>query len=121
VAKKSLMSKIGVWAYVAGIVIAIIVGIIGGLGAITTSILAVLGVIVALLNISDEEVQLFLVASIAFVVAATAMGAVFTSLASTVGSVMTVLAQITSAIVVFTAPGALVVAFKALYNVAKDD
>ncbi len=122
-AKKSIWSKIGVWSYLAGLLIAIVVGVLSQLGngtgltGLTIAILAILGVIVGLLNISDDEVSTFLLASIAFVVASSGMAAIF----NTLGSNFVGLTTFMSAIAVFTAPGALVVAFKALYNVAKDD
>lgn len=116
-----LWAKIGVWSYVAGIVIAILVAAFASLEAWSVAVLAVLGIVVGLLNIGDREVQMFLIASIAFVVAASQMGSVFGSLANLGVIGMTFMTELMSAIVVFTAPGALVVAFKALYNVAKDD
>jgi len=122
-AKKSIMSKVGVWSYVAGIALALIFGLIALImqeevlpwWAVVT--LVVLGVVVGLLNISDEEVQMFLLGSVAFVISASSLGTVFASL----GSSYAFLQVMTYAIVVFTAPGALVVAFKALYNAASDD
>lgn len=122
-AKKSIWSKVGVWSYLAGLLIAIVVGVLSQLGSgtgltgLTIAVLAILGVIVGLLNISDDEVSTFLLASIAFVVASSGMAAIF----NTLGTNFVGLATFMSAIAVFTAPGALVVAFKALYNVAKDD
>ena len=123
-AKKNIWSKIGVWSYLAGLIIAIVVGVISqldktstGLSGLTIAILAVLGVVVALLNISADEVNTFLLASIAFVVGSSSMALVFNAL----GPSFVGFATFMSAIVVFTAPGTLVVAFKALYNVAKDD
>ncbi len=114
--KKGIMSKVGVWAYIAGLVIAILVALFSsGLGKTTVAILGILGIVVGLLNISDEEVQLFLLGSVAFVIAASSMGAVFGALG------LPMLETLAQGITVFTAPGALVVAFKALYNVAKDD
>ncbi len=120
-AKKSIMAKVGVWAYVAGIVLALVFGLIALLGGSSSLplwvviVLAVLGVIVGLLNIGDGEVMLFLLAAIAFVVAATSLGSIFAALG------MNFLNVIANAIVIFTAPGALVVAFKALYGVASDN
>jgi len=117
----NLMAKVGVWAYILGIVIAAILGVVSWLqGDVSISpsivgILVVLGVVVGLLNISDEEVQMFLLGSIAFVVASTGMASVFDGLG------LTALQIFMSAIAIFTAPGALVVAFKALYQVAHDD
>lgn len=122
-AKKNIWSKVGVWSYVVGLVIAVIVGILAQfgngatLGALTVMALAVLGVIVGLLNIGDDEVTTFLLASVAFVVASSGMAGIFASL----GAGFEGLQVFMSAIAIFTAPGALVVAFKALYKVAKDD
>jgi xanthosine utilization system XapX-like protein len=122
--KSKLWSKIRVWSYVAGLLIAAIVGLLTvfgsspTLGATTVAVLGVLGIIVGLLNIGDDEVQLFLLASIAFVIASSGMAAVFNAIG---GKAFLGLGVFMSAIVVFTAPGALVVAFKALYQVAKDD
>ncbi len=122
-AKTRLWSKVGVWSYVVGLAIAVILALValfGGdaqLSGWTVGILAVLGLIVGLLNIGDEEVQLFLLAAIAFVVASSSMAAIFNAL----GSSFDWLAVFMSAIAVFTAPGALVVAFKALYQVGSDD
>jgi len=119
---KKLWSKIGVWSYVGGLLIAVLIALMttwsgAGIGPLSVLILAVLGVIVGLLNVTEGEVQLFLVASIAFVVAAVSMGSVFAVLGDAFNGAQTFM----NAIVVFTAPGALVVAFKALYNIAKDE
>lgn len=118
-----LWSKVGVWSYVVGLAIAVIVALVSlftdnaELSGWVVAVLAILGLIVGLLNISDAEVNTFLLAAIAFVVASTGMAAIFASL----GSSFDWLQLFMSAIAVFTAPGALVVAFKALYNVARDD
>ena len=71
-----------------------------------------LGLIVGLINIADEEVSLFLMASVAFIISAWA-------LSTTLGD-WAFVRTFMSGIIVFTAPGALVVSFKALYNVARD-
>ncbi|MBN1275454.1 hypothetical protein JXA12_04150 [Candidatus Woesearchaeota archaeon] len=120
--KSNLWAKIGVWSYVVGLVVAIIVGILAQFGGAssmtggTVALLAILGTVVGLLNIGDEEVNTFLLAAVAFVVASSAMASIF----SVMGDLFKGLALFMSAIVVFTAPGALIVAFKALYNVAKN-
>lgn len=112
--KKSLMEKIGVWAYVVGFLIALIVALISqeGLTESWIFILVVLGFIVGLLNIRDEEVVTYLVASIAFILSAWAF-------MWNVGE-LPFLNTFMQAIIVFTVPGAMVVSFKALYNVAKN-
>ena len=115
-AKKSrMMDKVGVWSYVVGLLIAIIVGLFAtDLGGWATWLLVILGIIVGILNIGDEEVVAFLVATIAFIVGATALNGALSSFG------WTVVARFLDAIVMFTAPGAIIVAFKALYHVAKN-
>lgn len=115
-----LWAKVGVWAYIVGLIIALLVSIFSvqqNLAGWAIFTLVVLGIIVGLLNIGDEEVLMFLVASVAFIVAASSMGNIFQGL----GPAFAFLARFMDAVVVFTAPGALVVAFKALYHVARDD
>ncbi len=114
-----IWSKVGVWSYIAGLVIALLVAIfsgIGGLAGWAVWTLVILGVIVGLLNIGDDEVLMYLVASVAFVVSASALQGVFAAIGG-----LTMVETFMNAIIVFTAPGALVVAFKALYQVAKSD
>lgn len=114
------MAKVGVWSYTIGMVIALAVGIVplftkSALGNWTVGVLVVLGLIVGLLNVSDSEIQAFLLASVAFVVAASALSSVFA------GYGLDWLANITTSFVLFTAPGAFVVSFKALFNAARDN
>lgn len=114
---KTLMDKIGVWAFVLGFVIALVVAIAlpAGLTGPWVTTLVVLGFIVGLLNIADHEVNTYLIASVAFIVSALA----FFVMVGTEGP-WSFAAVFTQAIIVFTAPAALVVSFKALYQVARD-
>lgn len=111
---KKLIEKIGVWAYVVGFIIALLVAIASPttLTAGSAALLAILGIIVGLINITDQEVSTYLMAAVAFIISAWALG-------DTIGA-WPFIKTFMTAIIVFTAPGALVVSFKALYNVAKD-
>lgn len=114
----ALWTKAGVWSYVAGIALALVVSIFsdGALSNWATGTLIILGLIVGLVNIADKEALLFLVGAIAFIIAAGEMEAVF----SYMGVAFAPLQTFMRAIIVFTAPGVLVVSFKALYEAAKD-
>ncbi len=114
--KSNIWAKVGVWSYIVGMVIAFAMSFVPLQGWVI-ALLVVLGIIVGLLNIGDDEVQLFLLASVAFVVSSMALYSVFSGF----GGFWEWLARLMNAVVVFTAPGALVVAFKALYHVAKSD
>jgi hypothetical protein len=121
-----MMAKVGVWSYIGGLVIAALLGVLAwangsSMQGWSVILLAVLGLIVGLLNISDSEVNTFLLGAVAFVIASASMGVVFSTLSASGAAWASGLAVFMNAITVFTAPGALVVAFKALYKVAKDD
>jgi len=112
--------KFGAYAFLAGVAIAIITGIAGGLVAAyagtITLILVILGLIVGYLNISDKEAFTFIVASIGLMVAGSAN---LTSIDTLVAGLGTVLQSILSNIVVFIAPAVIVVGLKTVYALAK--
>jgi len=105
--------KIGGWAFILGVVIAIIAGLASGaLDAVSagyvTLALVVLGLIVGFLNIGDKEVNDFLIAAIAVVLLGTANLAV-------IPLIGIFLASMVLNVAAFVAPAALVVALKAVY------
>ena len=105
------MALVGKFSFIVGLVIAVT----GGFGfeqAWFGWTLAVLGLIVGLLNISDKEHQTFLLASIALIVAANAVGAI-----PFIGEVVT---RIIANLVLFLGGAVLVVAVKSLFAVARD-
>ena len=108
------MSKLGSYAFIAGIVISILIGLLGLKGdtlGTATAILVILGLIVGLLNVTAGETVAFLVATIALIVAGTADLAVIPMVGNALQFVL-------AAIVVFVAPAAIVVALKAIYALA---
>jgi hypothetical protein len=117
--KNTLLGKIGPWAFVFGLIIAIV-------SAVTKQVfwaLGVLGVIVGLMNVSDKELSHFLLASLTFLVSANALSV---TLGKVVGfmplieQMLVFVDPLLANLVIFVAPGASIVALKALYNLAKD-
>ena len=111
-------NKIGAWSFIAGLVIAILAGLFypadaPSLG--TVFILGVLGILVGILNVSDKEISLFLLATIAFLMASTSL---FTVL-NVIPNVGMYVNSILGNIVLFVGPGAAVVALKGLYSASK--
>lgn len=108
---------IGGWAFLIGLVLAIVIAIIGSNAApwaITT--LAILGLIVGLFNITGKEVVPFMIAAITFIVT-------FQSLSAILGKIPAVggfFGNFFELLVVFVAPAAAVVAFSALLVLTKD-
>jgi hypothetical protein len=105
-------STTGHWAFILGILLAIIAGLIPQLQTSTiTWILVLLGLIVGFLNVTISETQEFLIAAIALL------------LISSTGALPvlgTVIAVMLSNIVAFVAPAALIVALKAVYDMASN-
>ncbi len=112
--------KIGVYSFLAGVAIAVLAGIAGGLAAAyagsLTLILVILGLIVGYLNISDKETLPFTVASIGLIVAGSAN---LTSIDTVVSGLGTVLQAILANIIVFIAPAVIIVGLKVVYALAK--
>ncbi|MDP2974154.1 MAG: hypothetical protein Q8N60_03825 [Candidatus Diapherotrites archaeon] len=112
--------KIGSYAFIVGVVIAVLAGIAGGFvaeyaGGIALA-LVILGLIVGYLNISDKEIVTFVVASIGLIVAGSAN---LKAIDTVVVGLGTVLQAILANIVVFIAPAVIVVGLKAVYSLAK--
>lgn len=102
------LEKIGKWAFVAGVLIAILSGFVDFNGL--TTILIVLGLIVGILNITAKEAEKFLVAAVALLIIGTAgISALFSS-GGLVGTTQAILNNFVS----FVSAAALVVALKAI-------
>jgi len=117
--KTNVSGMIGFWAFILGLVIAVVVGILAALGMATAImpaiiiVLIILGLIVGFLNITGKEILLFLVATIALIV----VGGVFAPLATF--GIGKVLDAILALIATLMAPAAIVAAIKALWAVGR--
>jgi len=104
------VGNVGKYAFLGGVVIA------AALAFVPISngylILAVLGLIVGVMNITDDETQGFLIAAIALMMTATSLR-VLPEIGETISAISGNLAA-------FVAPAALVVAMKSLLDSSKD-
>ncbi len=105
------MAQVGKWAFVAGLVIAVAAGL-GFDQPWVGWVLAVLGLIVGFLNVGDKETHGFLLAAIALIVAANAVGGL-----PYIGDYAT---NIIAYVIAFLSAAVLVVALKSLFALAKD-
>ena len=110
--KGNVLGMIGFWAFIVGLIIAVIGGFLPPMGWVIP-VLAILGLIIGFLNITAKEMMLFLVATIALIVA----GNAFASL-KTLG-LGDILGKILGYVVALMAPAAIVGAIKALWAVGK--
>ncbi len=119
-AKKTSGSKIGHYAFIAGVLLAFIVGLFpGAIGAANVQmgviiVLVLLGLIVGFLNITGSETTQFLVASIALMGGGAALGGI-----KVIPVVGNLIYNVLLYVAVFVAPAALVVALKTIYSLAE--
>ena len=110
-AKKKSGNFIGSWSFLIGVIIAVIFGLIGNLGSGLTTTLVVLGIIVGLLNIADEEAAPFLMSGAVLVIVAVFGQEVVSSVA--------IFSRILQALTVLFVPATIVVALKNVFSIAR--
>lgn len=104
------MERVGRYAFILGIVVAVVAGVTDTSWA--PAALAALGIVVGLLNITSEETQGFLIAAIGLMMSARAMDAI-----PEVGPALT---PFVANVVAFIGAAVLVVAITTLVEVAGD-
>ncbi|MAE13695.1 hypothetical protein CMO92_03950 [Candidatus Woesearchaeota archaeon] len=108
-AKKS-GNLIGSWAFLIGVILAVILGAVGAISANWSWSLVVLGIIVGLLNIQSHEAHEFMVS-----------GAILVLVSSLGASVLAVeaLSNILTAILTLFVPATIIVALKSVFALAR--
>lgn len=106
------MDKLGRYLFVAGLVIAVLAGLIFSSAAWVTWVLAILGLAVGFLNVSGDETRGFLLAGIAFILTATALQSV-----PVIGEYLT---AILNYVVIFVSGAILVIALQALFDIGSE-
>jgi hypothetical protein len=104
------LEMVGKWAFIVGLVLAVVVGYIFQAEWVVW-VLAILGVIVGLLNVTREDTERFLLAAIAFALSVTALNTI-----PVLGSQIT---NVLGYVAAFVAGAVIVVALKALFQTAR--
>jgi len=105
-------AKIGHWAFIGGLLIAVVVGLVPKLATPTvTWILVLLGLIIGFLNVTEHETTGFLVATAALLLVGQA---------NVIANLGVYIRAILDNLVAIAAPAALLVALRALYVSAQD-
>ena len=107
---------IGKWAFVIGLVIAVLASFLTGYATYTALVLFLLGLVVGFLNISEKDSNKFLLAAIALLTG----GIASMSAISLFGVVSTYVVAILGSFVAFVGAAALVVAIKAIFETGKN-
>ena len=117
-AGKSGGNLVGAWAFLIGVLLAIVVGIVVGFYPSSTlynyvpSILVVLGIVVGLLNVSTKESSKFLLSALALVIVSV-MGY------SLIADAIPRLAEILKFMLIMFVPATIIVALKSIFDIAK--
>ena len=112
----NIVQKVGSWAFIVGLLIAIVAGF-WPLGTVMTSVLIILGLIVGFLNITGKETNSFLFSTLVLVIMSSMGG----QLLSSIQYIGPMLQSIFSAMMLFIIPSAVVVGLKAIYSLAEDE
>jgi len=110
---KGFLHYLGFGAFVVGLILAVVAGILWPSNTTIIIVLLILGILIGLLNITAKETMLFLIAVIALIV----VGNVFAPLK--VLSVGVYLGNILNYIAILVSPAAVIAAIKALWAVGR--
>ena len=121
-AKEKAESKVGSIAFIIGVILAIVAGLIPAFSksnAIIT-IVMLLGIIVGFMNVTAKETTPFLMAALALVIVAWAGGTVFEQIGK-LALVGNYVKGILDMMITFVIPATIIVALKAIYALAADE
>lgn len=110
-AKKNKGSVLGSWAFLIGVILALVFGLVGNLSSLWTYVLVVLGLVIGLLNIADEEVAPFLMAGTVLVIVST--------LGQGVVNLVPWFSITLQALTILFVPATIIVALKHVFSMAK--
>jgi hypothetical protein len=115
----NMLKKVGPWSFILGLAVAVVSAITGNV----FWLLGILGLIVGLLNITEKEMSNYLLASMTFLLSANTLSLTLTKLVESIPVIsnwLTFVDPLLANITLFVAPGAAVVALKALYSLSRD-
>jgi len=111
--KARVLGLVGFWAFILGLAIAVVAGLLMPGNAIIVLVLVLLGIIIGCLNVTAKETQALLLAAIALIVVGNAFAPLtFLGIDKFLGGI---LAYIT----VLVAPAAVIAAIKTIWAIGK--
>jgi hypothetical protein len=112
-----MLQRIGSWAFIVGVVLAVVAAIFTQLSPWLISVLIILGLVIGLLNVATTETRHFLLAALALVIVSgfTSSNNVITQVAG----IGPVLGRIFTAVLLLVVPATIVVALRSIYALAR--
>lgn len=109
--KKGGSRGLGGWAFLIGVILAVVLGFLGLLDATWTWILVVIGLIVGFLNVAEDETKHFLFAGAVLIVASAFGGDAINA--------VPLLANVLQALLLIFVPAVVIVAIKHTFTMAR--
>jgi len=103
---------VGSWAFLLGVVLAFVLGLLGEVSDVWIVILVIIGLIIGLLNISEKETTPFLVSGIILIIASALGRNVFYN--------VQVLSHVLDALLIIFIPAIIIVAIRNVFNLAEN-
>jgi hypothetical protein len=111
--KARIVGLVGFWAFIIGLVISLIAGLVLPANGVVVLVLVILGIVIGFLNITPKETQALLLAAIALIVVGNAFGAL------TLLNIDKYIGGVLFYITVFVSPAAVIAAIKTLWAIGK--
>lgn len=111
-AKSKGMDVLGKWAFLVGVLLAVVLGVLGPVTGTWAMVLVAIGLVVGLLNVADREVMPFLMSG-AVLIIASALGGNLMGNVPYVGSVL-------DALLAIFVPATVIVAVKNVFGLARN-
>lgn len=108
---KKTENLIGGWAFLIGVVLAIVLGAIGTITPTLMWVLVLIGILVGFLNISAEETEPFLMSGTVLIIAS--------ALGQNVIGVSSLFNSILSSLLLIFVPSTIIVAIRNVFNLAR--
>jgi len=109
---KSKSNFVGSWAFLIGVVLAVVLGLAGAIDEIWTIVFIFIGLLVGMLNVTNKETTPFLISGTVLIIASALGG-------SALSDVQT-LSNVLNALLVIFIPATVIVAIKNVFILAKD-
>ena len=123
---KNSKKLIGAWAFLVGVILAVVMGLVGQTAVMATfapwavGILVIAGILIGLLNVTGKESQKFLLAGLAMVIVASLGISIVGGSLDTIGSVSNILVSILLYLLILFVPTTIIVALKSVFDIARD-
>lgn len=115
---KSQQNLIGAWAFLIGVILALIIGLFGiEISSIWGGLLILLGILIGLFNIQSSEVKDFLLTGVVLVILSSFGGSILQNI--TINDVAYI-KLVLDALVALFVPATIIVALKSVFSLAKN-